>query len=128
MREIWENCRAIESEEKGGKVVLRFILNNINNGRAEVTCDQSAEWLPVRIRAGDVRDGNWIVFVDQSTEWEKILRRLVPEPPRQDGLLRERPQTRQGVRSDRPQPAGQRRRQCAGVRLQLERHAHSRRH
>ena len=72
MREVWENCRAIESEEKGGKVLLRFIHNSINNGRGEVTCDQSADWLPVQHRAGDVRDGEWVVIVDQSTEWKKF--------------------------------------------------------
>ncbi len=52
-------------------MLLRFIHNNINNGRGEVTCDQSADWLPVQHRAGDVRDGEWVVIVDLSTEWKK---------------------------------------------------------
>jgi RNA polymerase sigma factor (sigma-70 family) len=71
LREFLENCRAIESEESGGKVLLRFLLAN-NKARVEVTCDESADWLPVRLRTSDMRDGKWNVIFDLSSEWRKI--------------------------------------------------------
>ena len=127
LRDFWENCRAIESEEAGGKVLLRFLRANANNNtRVEITCDAAADWLPAQLRAGEMQDGKWSLFIDMTLRMEEDLRRLVPEPPRQDRLFRDRSQTRQGDRSDRPEPAGQRRRQCAGIRLQLERHERSR--
>jgi hypothetical protein len=54
LREFWESCRAIESEESEGKVLLRFLRGG-DGPRIEVTCDGAADWLPVRLRAGDVR-------------------------------------------------------------------------
>ncbi len=71
LREYWEHCGTIESEESGGKVVLRFV--RVNGGwRNEITCDQSADWLPVRLRAGSMQQGHWKVFLDQSSEWRKM--------------------------------------------------------
>jgi len=70
LRDFWENCRAIESEEQGGKLLLRFLRAD-NSARVEVTCVEAADWLPVRVRAGDMRDGKWIVFVDMANQWKK---------------------------------------------------------
>ncbi len=71
LREFWENCRAIESEEAGGKVLLRFLRAD-NGGRVEVTCDRDADWLPVRLRGGQMREGQWIVFGEVTDEWRKV--------------------------------------------------------
>jgi peroxiredoxin len=71
LRKFWENCRAIESEEEGGTVLLRFIRAD-NSGRVEITCDRSSDWLPVRLRAGETRDDRWIVYLDQANEWRKV--------------------------------------------------------
>ena len=125
MREVWEDCRAIESEEKGSKVLLRFIHNN-DQQRARGSHLRRGRGLVASAAPGGRRAGRR-VGRDRRSEhrMEEEFRRLVPEPLRQDGLL-EQPQTRQGDRSDRPEPAGQRRRQCAGVPLHLERHEGSR--
>ncbi len=73
LRDFWENCRAIESEEAGGKVLLRFLRANANNNtRVEVTCNEAADWLPVQLRAGDMQDGKWSLFIDIGYEWRKI--------------------------------------------------------
>jgi RNA polymerase sigma factor (sigma-70 family) len=70
LREILENARAIESEEVDGRALLRFFPAG-NNARVEITCDRAADWLPVRLRAGDVRDGRWTIFVELTNEWRK---------------------------------------------------------
>jgi RNA polymerase sigma factor (sigma-70 family) len=71
MRDFLEHCRAIESEEAGGKVLLRFLRAD-GGGRVEVTCEQAADWLPVGLRAGEVQQGQWKVFVELSNEWQKL--------------------------------------------------------
>ena len=71
LRDFWENCRAIESEEAGGKVLLRFLRAD-TGGRVEVICDQAADWLPVRLRGGQMRENKWIVFVELTNEWRKV--------------------------------------------------------
>ena len=71
LREYWETCRAIESEEAEGRVLLRFIFAE-DRGRLEVTCDRAADWLPVRHRSGPIGDGKWNVIVDQTNEWQKL--------------------------------------------------------
>ncbi len=71
MREHFEKCRAIESEEADGRVLLRFIFAD-DRGRLEVTCDRAADWLPVRLRSGPMGDGKWNVIVDQTNEWQKL--------------------------------------------------------
>jgi hypothetical protein len=71
VRDYWESCHAIESEEEAGKVLLRFLRVD-TGGRMEVICDQAADWLPVRLRAGQIREGKWIVFVEITNEWRKV--------------------------------------------------------
>ncbi len=71
LRDFWEHCRAIESEEPGGRVLLRFLRAD-NDGRVEITCDPAADWLPVRLRAGQVQNGQWKVFVELTSEWQKL--------------------------------------------------------
>jgi RNA polymerase sigma factor (sigma-70 family) len=70
LRNFWESCRKIESEEAGGKVLLRF-LGGENPGRTEVTCDGASDWLPVRVRGGEMRDGKWLVFGETVNVWSK---------------------------------------------------------
>ncbi len=71
LREVWEHDSAIESEEAGGKVLLRFLRAD-NGGRLEVTCDAAADWLPVRLRGGQIQQGEWKVFVEITNEWQKL--------------------------------------------------------
>ena len=52
-------------------MLLRFLRAD-NGGRLEVTCDAVADWLPVRLRGGTVRQGEWKVWVDLSSEWRKL--------------------------------------------------------
>jgi RNA polymerase sigma factor (sigma-70 family) len=70
LRDFWEQCGAIESEEADGRVLLRFLRAD-NGGRTEVTCEEVADWLPVRLRSGPVQQGEWKVLVDLSSEWQK---------------------------------------------------------
>jgi peroxiredoxin len=70
LREVLENARAIESEEADGRILLRFFPGG-TIGRTEITCDRAADWLPVRLRGGEVRDGQWIIFVELTNEWRK---------------------------------------------------------
>ncbi len=70
LREVWGKCRKIESEESNGKALLRFFYEK--GGRAEVTCAQDADWLPVRFRAGDVQDGKWMNAVQTIRLWRHV--------------------------------------------------------
>jgi RNA polymerase sigma factor (sigma-70 family) len=71
LRDFWEHCRAIESEESDGRVLLRFLRAD-NGGRVEITCDAAAAWLPVRLRAGQIQQGEWKVFVELASDWQKL--------------------------------------------------------
>ncbi len=71
LRGWWEKCRTIESEEGGGKVLLRF-LHAESGGRLEVTCEEATDWLPVHLRAGPMQDGKWMVVEDVNSEWKKL--------------------------------------------------------
>jgi RNA polymerase sigma factor (sigma-70 family) len=72
LREVWQRCGKIESEESNGKVLLRFLYGGTGGkGRGEVTCAQDADWLPVRFRAGEMRDGKWLIFIDTVNLWRK---------------------------------------------------------
>jgi hypothetical protein len=71
LRGFLESCRAIESEEAGGKVLLR-LLRADGGWRVEITCDEAADWLPVRVRSGDLRDGKWLIAGDLSSEWKRV--------------------------------------------------------
>ena len=105
MREVWENCRTIESEEKEERCSSASSTTTLTTGEGKSPATRARTGCQCSIRAGDVRDGEWLVIVDLSTEWKKSLRRLVPEPQVKTAYS-ERPQTRQGARSDRPEPAG----------------------
>ena len=74
LREFWENCARIESEEqKNGTILLRFLrAGDSDGGRVEIECDRAVDCLPVRVRAGDMRDGKWVVFVDRSHVWGNV--------------------------------------------------------
>ena len=69
LRAFCESLRAIESEEKGDTILIRFICNNANNGRVEIECDKSVAYLPVRSRGGDVREGKYVIIAEMSCEW-----------------------------------------------------------
>jgi hypothetical protein len=71
LREIWEHDSAIVSEESDGKVLLRFLRAD-NGGRLEVICDPAVDWLPVRLRGGQIQKGEWRVFVEITNEWRKV--------------------------------------------------------
>ena len=71
LRQIVESCRAVESEETDGKVLLRFLRDD-NNFRMEIICDKAADWLPTSLRSGQVRDGKWLVFVELKRDWQKL--------------------------------------------------------
>ena len=68
-RELAVSCRAIESEEADGKVLLRFLRAD-NNFRMEVTCDKAAEWLPTRLLSGEMRGGKWLIWIDLQRQWQ----------------------------------------------------------
>lgn len=70
LRKVLEDARAIESEEADGRVLLRFFPGG-TNFRTEITCDRAVDWLPVRLRVGDMRDGRWNIFADSTNEWRK---------------------------------------------------------
>ncbi|HWE35031.1 MAG TPA: sigma-70 family RNA polymerase sigma factor [Isosphaeraceae bacterium] len=63
-------CTRIESSEEGGKVRLRLV--RANNSWVEVVCDPAADDLPVRVRAGGVRDGKPIAYVGADDTLEKV--------------------------------------------------------
>ncbi|MHB1561701.1 MAG: RNA polymerase sigma factor [Isosphaeraceae bacterium] len=71
LRDFCEHCRTIESEDMSGQVLLRFLRAG-GGGRTEITCDPTADWLPVRFRAGQVQNGDWKVFVELTSEWRKL--------------------------------------------------------
>jgi hypothetical protein len=71
LRMLWNVWSTIESEEHGGKLLLRFLRAD-NGGRVEVTCDPAQGDLPVRVRAGDVRDGKWLIFGEYITLWKNF--------------------------------------------------------
>jgi hypothetical protein len=53
-------------------VLLRFLrVNDNNNTRVEITCHEAADWLPVQLRAGNMQDGEWSLFIDFGYEWKK---------------------------------------------------------
>jgi RNA polymerase sigma factor (sigma-70 family) len=70
-RQFAGSCRAIESEEKAGTVLLRFLRAD-NNFRVEVSCEEATDWLPTRLRSGQMRDGKWLVALELEREWQKI--------------------------------------------------------
>jgi RNA polymerase sigma factor (sigma-70 family) len=77
LRDYWENCRAIESEEADGKVLLRFLHRfhppgGAQDWRWEITCDGAADWLPVLDRGGPIRDGRWMIESSTTSEWQKL--------------------------------------------------------
>ncbi len=71
LREFWNGCRTIESEEEQGLVLLRFLRSD-TNGRIEIYCDKNTEYLPVKTRAGENRGKQFVVFSETASEWSKV--------------------------------------------------------
>ncbi len=63
LRQLAESCGTIESEEAGGTVLLRFLRAD-NDFRVEITCDKAVDWLPTRLRSGQMRAGKWLVSLE----------------------------------------------------------------
>ncbi len=98
LREVWEKCGKIESEESDGKVLLRFLYGGTGGkGRSEVTCARDADWLPVRFRAGEMRDGKWMIFVETVHLWRKTDGVRYPSHVLQTAYHGDRPPSCQGI-------------------------------
>jgi len=70
LREFWEVCRSIESDESEGVTHFRFRRGD-SQGRVDIDCAAAADHLPVKTRAGEVRGDAFVVFVEVASEWRK---------------------------------------------------------
>ena len=70
LREFWEGRKSIESEESGGVIRLQFWRGN-SKGRLEIYCDAAVDYLPVKVRGGDVQDNEFVVIAESDSEWRK---------------------------------------------------------
>ncbi len=71
LRDFWEHCSAIESEEASGKVVLKFVRLQ-PSWRLEITCSAANDWLPESLRGGEVKDGKWSPSFINTDEWQRL--------------------------------------------------------
>jgi thiol-disulfide isomerase/thioredoxin len=71
LRDFWEHCSAIESDEADGRVVLKFARSQ-PSWRVEITCSAANDWLPELLRGGEVKDGKWNPGFTNQDEWRKV--------------------------------------------------------
>jgi thiol-disulfide isomerase/thioredoxin len=68
LAEMFKAGKVIESEEDGGRVLLRLIRHN--GSWVEITCDPASDDLPIHTRAGDVQGGKSMTYVGTDDVWK----------------------------------------------------------